>query len=107
MKCFIAMAFGYQDTDELYDHAICEILRSQNIDPVRVDRIEHNDAIDDRIVNEIKSADFAIADLTYARPSVYYEAGIRRASDSGHLHDSARPPKASRRRSIRHISSAL
>lgn len=38
-------------------------------------RLEHNDDIDDRIIREIRACDFAIADLTYARPSVYFEAG--------------------------------
>lgn len=75
MKCFIAMAFGHPDTDELYDAVIAEILRSRNVEPVRVDRLEHNEDIDDRIIQEIRGADFAIADLSYARPSVYYEAG--------------------------------
>jgi nucleoside 2-deoxyribosyltransferase len=41
----------------------------------RVDRIEHNDDIDDRIIAEIEKADLVITDLTYARPSVYFEAG--------------------------------
>jgi hypothetical protein len=75
MRCFVAMAFGRQDIDELYDTAIYEILRRRGIDPVRVDRVEHNEDIDAQIVQEIKTADLAIADLTYARPSVYYEAG--------------------------------
>jgi hypothetical protein len=40
-----------------------------------VDHIEHNDDIDDRMMAELDEAHFVIADLTYARPSVYYEAG--------------------------------
>jgi hypothetical protein len=43
--------------------------------PIRVDRIEHNEDIDDKIIFEIERCDFALADLTYARPSVYFEAG--------------------------------
>jgi hypothetical protein len=43
--------------------------------PIRIDRVEHNDDIDDRIIQELERASFAIADLTYARPSVYFEAG--------------------------------
>jgi hypothetical protein len=37
--------------------------------------VVHNDDIDDRIITEISQADFLIAVLTYARPSVYFEAG--------------------------------
>ena len=50
-------------------------LRTIGVSLRRVDRIEHNDDIDDKIISEIQLADFVIADLTYARPSVYYEAG--------------------------------
>lgn len=76
MNCFIAMAFGRDDIDWVYDRLIRPVLEERQITPVRVDRIEHNDHIDDRIIQEIRSASIAIADLTYSRPSVYYEAGF-------------------------------
>ena len=76
MKCFIAMAFGREDTDRLYDTLLVPVLRSKQFEPIRVDRLEHNDDIDNRIIQEIREADLLIADLTYARPSVYYEAGF-------------------------------
>jgi hypothetical protein len=44
--------------------------------PVRVDRILHIDRIDAKIRSEIQKADIVVADLTYARPSVYWEAGF-------------------------------
>jgi hypothetical protein len=75
MKCFIASAFGYADVDEIYDTSILPILRELRIKPLRIDRVEHNEDIDDMIFQLIDTADFCIADLTYARPSVYYEAG--------------------------------
>src|SRR6266516_2832485 len=73
-RCFIAMAFGHDDTDAIYE-TIAATLRALQITPIRVDRIEHNDNIDRRIISEIDKADFVIADLTYSRPSVYFEAG--------------------------------
>jgi hypothetical protein len=76
MKCFIAMAFSRSDTDALYDGIITKVLIEQGITPVRIDRIEHNGNIDDRMIEEITTANFVLADLTYARPSVYYEAGF-------------------------------
>lgn len=75
-KCFVAMAFDHDDTDKMYDKAIVPILKKLHVKPVRIDRVEHNDDIDDRIIKEIKECDFMIADLTYARPSVYFEAGF-------------------------------
>jgi hypothetical protein len=76
LRCFVAMAFGRKDTDQVYDKVIDRVLRKYDIIPVRVDRIEHNDDIDKRIQVELYSCDLALADLTYARPSVYFEAGF-------------------------------
>lgn len=76
LRCFIAMAFEYEDTDKVYDDLIAPTLRGKGITPIRVDHIEHTDDIDDRIIAELKRCDFILADLTYARPSVYYEAGF-------------------------------
>ncbi len=76
LRCFVAMAFSHPDTDRLYDKVVRPLLRTLSIEAVRVDRIEHQERVDQFIINQIQSADFAIADLTYARPSVYFEAGF-------------------------------
>ncbi len=68
------MAFDHNDTDSIFQQ-MKRTLREIGVSLRRVDRIEHNDDIDDRIILEITQADFVIADLTYARPSVYFEAG--------------------------------
>lgn len=70
------MAIDRNDTDSTFDKLISPTLKSKRVAPIRVDRIEHNDDVDDRIISEIKKCDFALADLTYARPSVYFEAGF-------------------------------
>src|SRR6267143_392191 len=75
LKCFVAMAIGHEETDAVYDGLIAPTLRNKRVRPVRVDRIEHNEDIDDKIISEIETCDFMVADLTFARPSVYFEAG--------------------------------
>jgi nucleoside 2-deoxyribosyltransferase len=75
MKCFIASAFGHDDVDIIYDRCVIPTLKQLSVTPLRVDRVEHNEDIDNKIFELLDLADFAIADLTYARPSVYYEAG--------------------------------
>jgi len=75
ISCFVACAFGKDDVDEIYQNALLPVLKSMEIKPYRVDRIEHNDDIDNKIIELISKCDICIADLTYARPSVYYEAG--------------------------------
>lgn len=72
-RCFVAMAFGQGDTDVMYAGLYKRF--KDRFKVRRVDRINHNNDIDDQILAELKEADLAIADLTYARPSVYFEAG--------------------------------
>jgi len=74
--CFIAMAFGKEDTEKLYDNLILPVLNKLNIRPIIINRQESNDDLNLQIIDELKKCDFAIADLTYARPSVYFEAGF-------------------------------
>lgn len=69
------MAFDRKDTDKVYDKLIVPTLRKLSAYPVRVDRIEHNEDINDKIIDELNKCDFAVADLTHARPSAYFEAG--------------------------------
>jgi nucleoside 2-deoxyribosyltransferase len=73
LRCFVAMAFDNSDTDELYEQFRKSFANQFTIR--RIDRINHNNDIDKQIIAEIRSADFVVADLTYARPSVYFEAG--------------------------------
>jgi nucleoside 2-deoxyribosyltransferase len=44
--------------------------------PFRVDRSEPHGTITDAILSEIHACQFMIADLTYARQSVYFEVGV-------------------------------
>jgi len=74
--CFIAMAFNRDDTDRLYKNLILPVLNKNNITPVIVNRIESNDDLNIQIISQLERCDFVIADLTYARPSVYFEAGF-------------------------------
>lgn len=76
LRGFIAMRIGTKDTDHFYKKVLAPALRAIDITPIRIDGVEHNEEIDDRIFAEIRKADFLIADLTYARPSAYFEAGF-------------------------------
>lgn len=76
LRAFIAMRIGQTETDRLFRTSLYPTLRKAGLAPVRIDRVEFNDDIDDRIVAEIRRADLVVADLTFARPSVYYEGGF-------------------------------
>ena len=70
------MAFGKDDTEKLYENLIYPVLKENNIKAVIINRQEKNEDLNIQIIDQLIKCDFAIVDLTYARPSVYYEAGF-------------------------------
>ena len=78
-RAFIAMWFD-DSMSEAWDQGIAPAVRDTGYDPVRIDRKEHVNKIDDEIVAEIRRARFVVADFTQgdtgARGGVYYEAGF-------------------------------
>jgi nucleoside 2-deoxyribosyltransferase len=69
------MAFDQGDTDQIYDNVIRPVLLRNGVIPIIINRREDNKDINYQIIEQLNKCSFCIADLTYARPSVYYEAG--------------------------------
>jgi hypothetical protein len=55
--------------------SIKEAATSCGVHAERVDEVQTNTRITDRILESIQKAEFVIVDLTYKKPNVYYEAG--------------------------------
>ena len=74
-KGFVAMWFD-ENLNVVYDEGFQIGILNAGYEPVRVDRVEHTNRIDDEIISQIRTAAFVVADFTGHRGGVYFEAGF-------------------------------
>lgn len=83
-QAFVAMRFD-DSMAECYEDGIEPGIRDAGYVPLRIDRKEHINKIDDEIIGEIRRSRFLVADFTQgpdgARGGVYYEAGFAHGRD--------------------------
>jgi hypothetical protein len=78
--CFVAMSFD----DELkpaFTEGILPALTACGFQAIRLDTVEHNENINDKIIAELRSAQFTIADFSQHKGGVYFEAGYALGMD--------------------------
>ena len=74
-KGFVAMSFDVA-LKPAYENGFQIGIINAGYDPVRVDRVEHTNRIDDEIIAHIRAASFVVTDFTGHRGGVYFEAGF-------------------------------
>ena len=78
-QAFVAMWFS-DDMVDAYEEGIAPGIRDAGFDPLRIDRKEHVNRIEEEIIAEIRRSRFVVADFTHGeageRGGVYYEAGF-------------------------------
>jgi len=75
LQGFVAMWF-HNDLDKVYSDGFQVGILEAGYDPIRIDRTEHINRIDDEIIRQIKASKFVIADFTGHRGGVYFESGF-------------------------------
>jgi nucleoside 2-deoxyribosyltransferase len=74
-NAFVAMSFAPEQT-AIWTDVIKPAIEDAGYTPVRVDKYEHTNRIDDEIITQIRRCRFLVADFTGQRTGVYYEAGF-------------------------------
>ena len=78
-RAFVAMWLD-SSVNQLLEEGIEPGIKDAGYDPIRIDKTEPLDKIDDAIIAEIRRSRFIVADFTHGdkgvRGSVYYEAGF-------------------------------
>jgi nucleoside 2-deoxyribosyltransferase len=72
--CFVAMSFK-PELDSVYDQAIQPAIVACGFDVIQLSRVEHSENINDKIIAELRRAQFVVADFTFHPGGVYFEAG--------------------------------
>jgi hypothetical protein len=73
-NAFIAMWFDPKRSE--FDVAISRAVTDAGYVPIRIDKVEHLNHIDDEIIARIRQSRFLVADFSGQRNGVYFEAGF-------------------------------
>ena len=74
-EVFVAMSFA-PDMVSVYDEGLRVGIELAGYVPIRLDRTEHVNRIDDEILARIRRSAFVVADFTQQKSGVYFEAGF-------------------------------
>lgn len=74
-EVFVAMSFA-PDMVPIYDEGLRVGIELAGYVPIRLDRTEHVNRIDDEILARIRRSAFVVADFTQHKSGVYFEAGF-------------------------------
>lgn len=74
--CFVAMSFD-QSLNAAFDDGLRPAIEDDcGFKVIRVDRVHHNENINDKIIADLRGAQFVVADFSLHKAGVYFEAGF-------------------------------
>jgi len=66
----------YSEMKRIYNEGIAKAIIKAGYKPLKIDLVQHNDKICNKIIAEIRKSIFMVADFTEQRQNVYFEAGF-------------------------------
>ena len=91
-KCFVVSPIGEEGSeirkraDQVYKYIISPVCEKCGFEAVRSDQINQSDSITQTIIDNLKSAELVIADMTGHNPNVFYEMGFRACTQKPMIH---------------------
>lgn len=84
-ECFVIMPFGEKTTvdgvtvkfDDIYTYFLAKAIADAGLVPVRCDEVAEAGLIHRRMLEHIRDAKVAVADISLSNANVYYEIGVR------------------------------
>jgi nucleoside 2-deoxyribosyltransferase len=73
--CLVAMSFEPELTP-FFENVLSPAITAAGLRDLRVDREHHNDNINERMMADIRRSEALVADFTFHRAGVYFEAGF-------------------------------
>ena len=91
-KCFVVSPIGEEGSefrkraDQVYKYIISPVCEKCGFEAIRSDQINRADSIPQTIIDNLKSAELVIADMTGHNPNVFYEMGFRACTQKPMIH---------------------
>lgn len=91
-KCFVVSPIGEEGSeirkraDQVYKYIISPVCEKCGFEAIRSDQINQSDSITQTIIDNLKSAELVIADMTGHNPNVFYEMGFRACTQKPMIH---------------------
>lgn len=91
-KCFVISPIGEEGSevrrkaDKVFKYIISPVCETCEFEPIRVDKVNQVDSINQTIIDYVLNSELVIADITGHNPNAFYEMGYRKSTGRPMIH---------------------
>lgn len=91
-KCFVISPIGEEGSevrkkaDKVFKYIISPVCEASGFEPIRVDKVNQVDSINQTIIDHVLNSELVIADITGHNPNAFYEMGYRKSTGRPMIH---------------------